>query len=127
LELQWIADAEADGIRTKSLQKDRFFNNASNGMGAKRDYCIVDLAITTQQFPAGILGAQYQASVRFVGGIPTYRFTIKSGGLPLGLELNSFTGEITGQPEQGGVFNFELMVQGYGVDNVLRKNGTSRD
>jgi len=52
-------------------------------------------------FPEGVIGARY--SFRLTGSSNTSRFSAK--GLPLGLELNASTGEITGRPIVSGRFS----------------------
>lgn len=50
------------------------------------------------------VGQQLQASLRVAGGIPTYDCRIVRGDLPPGVQLDAFTGALTGIPERAGRF-----------------------
>lgn len=58
----------------------------------------------------GQVGVSYSSSLVASGGVPPYTFSIISGNLPGGLNLNTSTGAITGTPTASGPFDFESMV-----------------
>lgn len=61
---------------------------------------------------AGVEGTLYNASVTETGGAGTLTYSISSGTLPAGLNLNSSTGAITGTPTgPNGTANFTVQVK----------------
>ena len=79
---------------------------------SKIDYPIdyMDLSITTSSLPEAIIGEAYSQSVSVTGGNTPYSYSIISGSLPNGLNLNSNTGLISGTPTQIGTSNFTIQV-----------------
>jgi BspA type Leucine rich repeat region (6 copies)/Putative Ig domain/Immunoglobulin domain len=75
------------------------------------------LSITNNTIAAGILNTSYNQILTATGGIPYYNWTIKSGSLPSGLTLNSFSGLISGIPTVSGTYNFTVQVQEYDLQN----------
>jgi hypothetical protein len=69
------------------------------------------LQISTTSLPNGQVGASYDSSVVATGGTPPYRWSVASGSLPTGLNLNSASGVISGQPADAGNFSFGIGVQ----------------
>ena len=56
------------------------------------------LQISTTSLPNGQNGTVYSAALAATGGTPPYTWTLLSGTLPTGLNLNASTGAITGTP-----------------------------
>jgi hypothetical protein len=56
------------------------------------------LTITTASLPGGQVNTAYSATLAANGGIAPYTWTVTSGTLPAGLNLNAGTGAITGTP-----------------------------
>jgi hypothetical protein len=56
------------------------------------------LTITTASLPAGQVNTAYSTALAANGGIAPYTWTVTSGALPAGLNLNAGTGAITGTP-----------------------------
>ncbi len=69
------------------------------------------LTITTRSLPVGILGRFYIADLEAVGGTKPYRWSIISGELPPGLQLDGETGTISGYPTQAGNYTFTVAVE----------------
>ncbi len=59
--------------------------------------------------PPGAVGAEYSHMPTVEGGVPGYSWSAE--GLPEGLEINGFTGAITGEPAVSGDFTVELTVE----------------
>ncbi len=71
----------------------------------------------------GTTGTVYSEVLITYGGVPPYYFTVKTGTLPNGLTLNSYTGAISGTPTAAGEFNFTLSIKDYDVNNSVTVNG----
>jgi hypothetical protein len=71
------------------------------------------LAIGTTALPRGAVNDYYAQTLVASGGIPFYEWTISAGALPGGLTLDSFTGEIRGNPTATGTFNFTVRLRDY--------------
>jgi putative Ig domain-containing protein len=59
------------------------------------------LTITTSSLPNGEVNAVYAAALAVTGGTAPYTWSITSGALPTGLNLDPSTGTIGGTPTQG--------------------------
>lgn len=68
------------------------------------------LTLSNTSLPNGQTGVQYSSSVVATGGVFPYSFTILSGSLPPGLNLNSSSGLISGTPGSSGSFFFQVRV-----------------
>jgi len=66
------------------------------------------LQITTTSLPGGTLNAQYMQVLAASGGVTPYVWSLNSGSLPPGLNLNQTTGTISGTPTQVGSFPFTV-------------------
>lgn len=73
----------------------------------------VPVSIATANLPPAIARHPYRFRFSALGGIPFYNWTIASGALPDGLNLDSFTGSIAGTPTRSGKFTFTLRLQDY--------------
>jgi hypothetical protein len=71
---------------------------------------VIPLTVTTSSLPAGIVGNPYNRTLIAMGGIPPYIWSITSGNLPDGLNLNSSTGVISGLPTTDGSYNFVVQI-----------------
>ena len=71
---------------------------------------IQQLSILTTSLPSGSQNVGYNTTLAVTGGITPYSWSIVSGNLPQGLQLNSGTGAITGTPTGAGVSNFTVQV-----------------
>jgi hypothetical protein len=73
------------------------------------------LEITTTSLTDGSVGAAYSEPLTAIGGIIPYTWSISSGSLPDGLNLNSSTGVISGTPASDGTSNFTVRVTDNGA------------
>jgi hypothetical protein len=56
------------------------------------------LSVTTRSLHDAVLGVAYEETLTAAGGVAPYTWTLTSGTLPAGLQLNAATGAITGTP-----------------------------
>ena len=71
---------------------------------------VIPLTVTTSSLPVGIVGNLFNRTLIATGGIPPYIWSITSGNLPDGLNLNSSTGVISGLPTTEGSYNFVVQI-----------------
>ena len=76
---------------------------------------------TSAILPAATTGMAYNAIIKATGGIQSYNFTLASSTLPPGLNLNAFTGAISGTPAQAGTYNFKIQVMDYDSVTAVKK------
>jgi hypothetical protein len=62
------------------------------------------VAITTSALPAADAGAPYSTSLSATGGVAPYRWSLASGSLPSGIQLQTTSGVITGTPAITGSY-----------------------
>jgi hypothetical protein len=67
------------------------------------------LTIETGSLPDGVLGQTYAHRLRALGGTSPYRWTLKQGSLPAGLELTE-AGVIQGTPTTVGELDIEIQL-----------------
>jgi hypothetical protein len=86
--------------------------DASNGTDRKTFTLLVTnpLTITTVSAVDGVRGTAYSQAFGATGGTPAYTWSVASGSLPPGLQLDSATALISGTPAQTGIFTFTLQV-----------------
>jgi hypothetical protein len=91
-------------------------NNNDNTVFLRYTFMVgsVPLAISTGTLANGVAGAAYTQTLAATGGTAPYTWSIATGSLPAGLNLNTATGVISGTPSTAGTSNFSVQVQ----DNV---------
>ena len=67
--------------------------------------------ITTLSLSAGTVDVAYTTTVRAASGTAPYAWSVSVGTLPLGLTLNTATGQISGTPTTAGATTFTVLVQ----------------
>jgi arylsulfatase A-like enzyme len=72
---------------------------------------IKGLNIITYQLPQGTVGAEYDFQLEAWGGTKPYNWSIVGGHLPEGLELDNFTGIISGVPIWAEEQQISIMVE----------------
>jgi uncharacterized repeat protein (TIGR01451 family) len=70
----------------------------------------VSLALACAQTTVGQVGTAFSSALQASGGTAPYAFSITSGSLPAGLNLNPASGLISGVPTTAGTFNFTAKV-----------------
>jgi len=84
------------------------------------------LTINNDELPEASVGNTYEGAIEVKGGIPSYNFKIISGNLPPGLTLNSFNGNIAGQPTIAGNYEFTIQLMDSDQYNVLRVSNVTK-
>ncbi|MFN0167318.1 MAG: putative Ig domain-containing protein, partial [Bryobacteraceae bacterium] len=89
---------------------------AAGQQAATRPYSVTvspALSITTPLVPDGIVGSPYNATIESAGGSGIHSWSISSGSLPPGVQLNPSTGSVvslTGTPDIAGTYSFVVRV-----------------
>jgi hypothetical protein len=82
-----------------------------NGCGDTRSLTVEGpLTISTTVAPGGITGSPYNLPLSAAGGRTPYTWSVSSGSLPSGLQVNSKSGDIAGTPSAAGSSNFTIEV-----------------
>ncbi len=71
--------------------------------------------------PKGVMNAKYSGSLKVSGGTAPYRWSVSSGFLPDGLQINANTGKITGTILEAGNFNFTVKVRDTNGQSAVKK------
>lgn len=67
--------------------------------------------ITSLSLPAGVVSTVYNASLNASNGIQPYTWSIISGVLPTGLNLDGTSGQISGIPTTSGIFPLTIQAE----------------
>jgi predicted GH43/DUF377 family glycosyl hydrolase len=70
-----------------------------------------DLDISPADLPVGMPGAPYSQVLSAAGGTTPYTWSITSGSLPQGIDLDDITGELAGTPVEAGTCSFKVTVE----------------
>jgi hypothetical protein len=71
---------------------------------------LLPISIKTDSLPDAQVGVDYIAEIEVFGDISTYAWSIISGSLPDGLDLNESSGYISGTPAAAGTYDFTVQV-----------------
>jgi hypothetical protein len=94
---------------------------------------IESLSISTRELPASTTSVSYSAALNSSGGTPPYAWSISSGALPQGMQLNASGGFISGSSSHLGTFPFTVSVSDASSNRVAQaltltvSNSTSGD
>lgn len=83
---------------------------ATNTASLSITVSIAPLSVTTTSLLGGSVNNAYSQTLQANGGTPPYTWSISSGTLPTGLNVNANTGAITGTPKATGVSSFTVKV-----------------
>jgi large repetitive protein len=78
------------------------------------------LAISTSTLATAVTGSSYSSTLVATGGSGAYTWSLDSGTLPAGLNLNATTGVISGIPTTAGTSTFTVKVTDAGGNSVTK-------
>ncbi len=96
------SESESEGTATES--ESGTDTTTTTGTTAVVDPLVVECGTP----PGGAVGAKYKHAPTANGGVPGYTWSAE--GLPEGLDINTFTGALSGEPAVAGEYTFELSV-----------------
>lgn len=79
------------------------------------------LAISTTSLPKGTAGTSYTSTLAGTGGTQPYKWSVSSGALPSGLQLNSSTGTLSGLTNSAGDYNFSVTLADASNDTATQQ------
>lgn len=88
-------------------------NAQAVGYALRPTSAFAPLALPGSSLPTAVVGQAWSHRLAASGGVPSYHFTLESGSLPSGLQLDSFTGDLTGTPTLAGTNQFTIRLQDY--------------
>src|SRR3990170_4704161 len=83
-------------------------NNGATAARALSIQIYSALSLTTSSLTDGTVNLAYSQTLLATGGKTPYTWSIATGSLPAGLNLNTATGVISGTPTAGGTSNFTV-------------------
>lgn len=101
-----VSDVLVDDVSAGPVTSYTFSNITANHTISASFAVIPTLTITTASLPSGTVGTPYSQILTATGGVPPYTWSLSSGTLPNGLNLNSSTGVISGIPSSSGTASF---------------------
>lgn len=107
LTTQWLVRDGVSGINVLKNQSMKYWFAPYSGVTIHLPLPTITLTITTDALPRGTVGSVYSQTLMATGDTPI-TWSIESGSLPNGLNLNGSTGEISGIPTSSGNLNFTV-------------------
>lgn len=77
------------------------------------------LAVATGSLPDGYRGQAYSASIEASGGVPPYTYSVVTGSLPGGVQVDG-SGHFSGTPSAAGTFGLTLTLQDASQQSLTR-------
>ena len=103
----WVGETRTAAITPPYEMIERVHLNAITGGPQTRPPALTAPRIITSNFPAGRVGDAYSQTLQATGTTPI-TWHIHNGSLPVGLNLDTNTGTISGTPSAVGSFNFTI-------------------
>ena len=88
-------------------------SNATTPAAGTRQFTIVvnaELLLTTAILPNGTQNLLYSQTLGHTGGTAPFSWAVTGGALPVGMNLDPFTGVISGMPSSAGPYSFTVTV-----------------
>jgi len=87
---------------------------SSNGCTASQSYTVNvscgTFVITPASLPSVTAGGSYNQTISQTGNFGTITYIVTTGNLPPGMTLNSNTGQLTGNADSAGTYNFVVTI-----------------
>lgn len=93
----------------------------SRGQPAQRalSLTVVPALAVTGSLPDGYRGVAYSAGIEASGGVPPYSYTVVTGSLPAGIQVDNL-GRFSGTPAASGTFGLTLTLQDSSQQSLTR-------
>jgi hypothetical protein len=98
-------DADGNGMVLKRIDIHRYANDPDNWEAVP-----AGIRINNHILAVGVEGVSYSHKLSASGGMAPWSWSIQTGSLPDGLNLDASTGEISGFPLEYGTFSFKISV-----------------
>ncbi len=98
-----------------------FSTGCGNSVQASNNQTAQSLHLSAT-FPNGTANQAYNTVISVSGGSAPYRFSVKSGAMPVGLMLNAMTGSVSGTPTTAGTYSFEIAATDASLQNQGSQN-----
>ncbi len=89
--------------------------------GGDKEPTVDPLALVTSALPDGALASAYDQKLEVTGGLPPYKFLVKNGALPDGLQLLPDQGRITGNLGAPGAHTFSVELTDAAATSVVKE------
>ncbi len=120
-----LYDLDADPYELDNLSGNTTYAATLSSMAARTVELRRGLAIKPNfGIPAGAVGEQYTYGFEIWGGTPPFTWSVETGSLPPGLNLNSGNGLVSGVPTTAGSWTFRLRVTGSGIASQAQRQRT---
>ena len=97
---------------------------AGSGCSGSQSYSLTvtcpTVTVSPASLPNGTVGTAYSQTISATPATGSYTFTVTSGALPTGLNLNPSTGVLSGTPTTNGTYSFNVTATGFGSCSVVK-------